>query len=303
MEREFEMTDLGEMKFFLGLEVDQQSSGIFISQKKYSAEILYKHRMDQCKSVPTPLDAYFKFNLTSTAEKEDPSQYRSLVGSLLYLCASRPDLMFSTAYLASFMQSPTTEHYAIARRVLRFIAGTVNHGIWYGSVDQPGLYAYADSDWAGESSMKSRTGYCFSFGYGIFSWSSKRQDCVAQSTGEAEYIALNMTVRQAIWIRQILTELKEMPCPAINILSDAKAAIAIAENPVQHGRTKHINVKYHFIRGKIEANEVTITYISSQNQLADFFTKSLPCSRYNDLKLKLGIIDSSQQGGDVGYAS
>jgi len=205
MKKRFEMTDLGLMNFFLGMEVNQGEDGIFISQSKYAREILKRFKMERCKPVSTPLVLNEKLSKDDGSREADLRQYRSLVGSLLYLTATRPDLMYATSLLSRFMSKPSEVHMGTAKRVLRYLRGTLEFGVFYQPCSDPRLIAYSDSDWGGSvDDMKSTSGYTFSFGSGVFSWNSKKQDIVAQSTAEAEYVAASAAVNQVIWLRKIL---------------------------------------------------------------------------------------------------
>jgi len=290
LEAEFELSDLGEMKYFLGMEICQSKNGIFVSQRKYALEVLKKFHMERCKPVATPLVANEKLSQIQSDPKVDGSVYRSLIGSLLYLTTTRPDLMFSTSLLSRFMQSPSQIHYTAAKRVLRYIKGTSDYGIWYVKKMDGKLQGYAYSDWAGSvDDSKSTSGYVFSFGNGIFSWKSKKQEIVAQSTAEAEYISAAAAANQAIWLRKIMKDLGEEQTKATTIWIDNKSAISMAKNPVQHGRTKHINVKFHAIREAERMKEVKLMHCSSENQLADILTKPLPKTRFEMMRSKLGV--------------
>ncbi|KAL0316667.1 UNVERIFIED_CONTAM: Retrovirus-related Pol polyprotein from transposon TNT 1-94 [Sesamum radiatum] len=198
MMKTFEMSDLGLMHFFLGIEINQEKEGIFICQRKYTETLLKKFKMESCKTVTTPLVTGEKYQKEDGSQKVDGSMYRSLIGSLLYLTATRPDIMFATCLLSRFMQSPSQVHYAAAKRILRYLRGTKDFGIWYKSTNDAKLVGYTDSDWAGSvDDMKSTSGYTFSLGSGIFTWASKKQATVAQSSAEAEYIAAAATSNQA----------------------------------------------------------------------------------------------------------
>ncbi|KAL0329096.1 UNVERIFIED_CONTAM: Retrovirus-related Pol polyprotein from transposon RE2 [Sesamum radiatum] len=169
MMKTFEMSDLGLMHFFLGIEINQEKEGIFICQRKYTETLLKKFKMESCKTVTTPLVTGEKIPKEDGSQKVDGSMYRSLIGSLLYLTATRPDIMFATCLLSRFMQSPSQVHYAAAKRILRYLRGTKDFGIWYKSTNDAKLVGYTDSDWAGSvDDMKSTSGYTFSLGSGIF---------------------------------------------------------------------------------------------------------------------------------------
>ncbi|XP_041995727.1 secreted RxLR effector protein 161-like [Salvia splendens] len=198
MMKSFEMTDLGQMHYFLGIEVNQDEKGIFITQEKYTENFLKRFKMDGCKPVATPLVTNEKFSKEDGTPKANAAIYRSIIGSLLYLTASRLDIMYPTSLLSRFIQDPSQVHYGAAK-ILRYLQGTQDYGIWYTPESFSKLIGYTDSDWGGSTDdMKSTSGYTFSLGSGIFSWSSKKQDCVAQSSAEAEYVAAALTTSQAI---------------------------------------------------------------------------------------------------------
>ncbi|KAL0387727.1 UNVERIFIED_CONTAM: Retrovirus-related Pol polyprotein from transposon RE2 [Sesamum radiatum] len=297
MMKTFEMSDLGLMHFFLGIEINQEKEGIFICQRKYTETLLKKFKMESCKTVTTPLVTGEKYQKEDGSQKVDGSMYRSLIGSLLYLTATRPDIMFATCLLSRFMQSPSQVHYAAAKRILRYLRGTKDFGIWYKSTNDAKLVGYTDSDWAGSvDDMKSTSGYTFSLGSGIFSWASKKQATVAQSSAEAEYIAAAATSNQAIWLRRILEDIGEKQEEPTTIYCDNKSAIAITKNPVQHSRTKHIDIKYHSLREATTRGEIELKYCSTEEQLADIFTKALPRNKFEELCMKIGVYHKHIKG-------
>ena len=232
----FEMSYLGHMTYFLGMEISQSSTGIFISQRKYAFDLLKKFKMDRSKAISTPLVQNEKLSKVDKGDEVDPSYYRSLVGSLLYLTSSRPDLMFATSVLSRYMQSPRQIHLRATKRVLRYFKGNYDFGILYTPNENGYLQGFSDNDWAGcPDDMKSTASYVFYFGSRVFSWVSSKQDVVAQSTAESEYIAAAAAANQAIWLRKVLADLSQVQSCATIIQVDNKSAIAIAKNPVQHG--------------------------------------------------------------------
>ncbi|KAK9756213.1 hypothetical protein RND81_01G081400 [Saponaria officinalis] len=288
------MTDLGLMNFFLGLEVKQTREGIYITQRKYVEAILKRFKMDKCKVMSTPLVINEKLSKEDGAEKADPSTYRGIVGCLLYLTASRPDLMFSSSLLSRFIQSPSQLHHSAAKRVLRYLKGTKELCIWYKPTKTSELVGYSDSDWGRLiDDMKSTSGYAFTLGSGIFSWQSQKQDNVAQSTAEAEYIAACAAVNQAIWLRKVLKDMGKEQFTSTRLLCDSMSAIAIAKNPVCHKRTKHFKIKYHFVRDSQREGEINLEYCPPQEQLANIFTKALPKQKFEELRSKLGMPELS----------
>jgi hypothetical protein len=290
MKRQFEMTDLGLMNFFLGMEVDQGEDGIFISQSKYAREILKRFKMEGCKPVSTPLVLNEKLSKEDGSKEADLRQYRSLVRSLLYLTATRPDLMYATSLLSRFMSKPSEVHMGTAKRVLRYLKGTLEFGVFYQPCSDARLIAYSDSDWGGSvDDMKSTSGYTFSFGSGVFSWNSKKQDVVAQSTAEAEYVAASAAVNQVIWLIKILEDLGYKQDEATEVQVDNKSAIAIAKNPVCFSKTKHMKVRFYALRDAEQEKEVRLVHCPSEFQLADILTKALPTTRFEFLRTKLGV--------------
>ncbi|BBG94301.1 NAD(P)-binding Rossmann-fold superfamily protein [Prunus dulcis] len=246
--------------------ISQTENGIFISQKKYAENILKKFNLLGCKSVATPLIANEKMRKFDGAKKADAKKYRSLVGSFLYLTATRPDIMFAASLLSRYMQEPSQIHFRAAKRVLRYLQGTLDYGILFTAVEKSRLIGYTDSDWAGcLDDMKSTSAYVFSLGSGICSWASKKQNVVAQSTAEAEYIAAAKAASQAVWLRRILEDIGEKQEGGTKLYCDNKSAIAIGKNPVSHDRTKHIAIKYHFIRESIEKGEVALEYAGQRS--------------------------------------
>ncbi|KAJ9678984.1 hypothetical protein PVL29_021029 [Vitis rotundifolia] len=277
MQDVFEMSDLGIMNYFLGMEIYQCSSGIFISQRKYTVDILKKFKLESCKEVATPLAQNEKISKNDGEKLEEPFAYRSLVGNLLYLTATRPNLMFPTSLLSRFMSPFNNVHMGVAKRVLKYVRGVKLDGS-------------ADSDWAGSvDDMKNTLGYVFTIGSGVICWNSRKQEVVAQSIVEAEYISLAAAANQGIWLRKLLTDLGQEQSSPTELCCDNKSAIAIAQNPVQHGRTKHINVKFHSIREAEKNSLIKLHCCSTNVQLANIMTKALPKSRLEFLRLKLGM--------------
>ncbi|KAG7640275.1 Zinc finger CCHC-type superfamily [Arabidopsis suecica] len=261
MKNEFEMTDLGELSYFLGMEVNQDDEGIFLSQENYAKKLLKKFGMQECKSVSTPLTPHGKTEEVLSEKLEDVTMYRSMIGGMLYLCASRPDIMYASSYLSRYMTSPLKQHLQEAKRVLRYVKGTLTYGIHFKRVEKPELVGFSDSDWAGSvEDKKSTSGYVFTIGSGAFCWNSSKQKTVAQSTAEAEYIAVCSAANQAIWLQRLVNEIGFKAEKGIRIFCDNKSAIAIGKNPVQHRRTKHIDIKYHFVREAEQTGKIKLEY-------------------------------------------
>ncbi|CAJ2666383.1 unnamed protein product [Trifolium pratense] len=293
MMQAFEMTDLGLMTFFLGIEIKQNENDVFIYQKKYAKEILKKFQMEECKTVSTPMNQKEKLSKEDGFDKVDEGYYRSLIGCLMYLTATRPDILFAVSILSRFMHCASEMHLKAAKRILRYIKGTVDYGVKFESCPTFKLCGFSDSDWAGSiDDMKSTSGYCFSLGSGVFSWCTKKQETVAQSTAEAEFIAATAAVNQVVWLKKILFDLHLQQNHKIEVFIDNQAAIAISKDPVCHGKTKHFNIKLYFLREMQQNGEVTLVYCKSEDQLADLFTKPLPVSKFECLRQKIGVCRS-----------
>ena len=300
MMMKYEMSDLGLLHYFLGMEIYQDDDGVFISQKNYAEKVLKKFRMFGCKSVATPLVCNEKLVKEDGEKKVDETLYRSLVGNLLYLTATRPDIMFAASLLSRFLNSPSQKHYGVGKRVLRYIQGTLSYGIRFRRSSKVKLIGFCDSDWGGcVDDMKSTSGYAFSLGTGVFSWLSKKQQSVAQSSAEAEYMSASIATSQTIWLRRILEDIGEKQEEATELFCDNKSAIAMAKNPCFHSRSRHIAIKYHFIREAIEDGEVQLNYCKTEEQVADIFTKALPIAKFQQLRLALGVQDQHIKGENV----
>ncbi|GJX69292.1 retrovirus-related pol polyprotein from transposon TNT 1-94 [Tanacetum coccineum] len=252
MHSRFEMSLMGEMKFFLGLQIYQSPKGIFINQAKYALEILKKHNMDNCHSIGTPLATKPKLDVDLSGEPVDQSDYRSKIGSLMYLTSSRPDLVQAVCYCARYQARPTQKHLKEVKRIFKYLKGTINMGLWYPKDSGFELTAFSDADHAGcLDTRKSTSGGIQFLGDKLVSWMSKKQNCTAMSSAEAEYVALSASCAQVMWMR---TQLQDygFNYNKIPLYCDSQSAIAISCNPVQHSRTKHIHTRYHFIKEQLD---------------------------------------------------
>jgi len=293
----FEMTDLGLMSYFLGIEVTQTDGEIFISQKKYAGDILKKFKMESSIPILTPIEERLKLGKDGSGDLVNPTYFKQLVASLRYLTSTRPDIVFGVGLISRFMEAPRQSHLQAAKRILRYIKGTQSDGIFYSCTNNVELVGYTDSDWAGDiEKRKSTSGYVFHLGTGIFSWSSKKQQVVALSTAEAEYIAAGSTATQAVWLRRILSVLQHKQEGPTKILCDSKSAIALSKNPVFHGRSKHIDIKFHFIRDLVNDKEIELEFVRSEDQVADIFTKPLKAELFLKMKRLMGMMKFEDLG-------
>ncbi|GJS99193.1 hypothetical protein Tco_0820363 [Tanacetum coccineum] len=283
------MSLMGEMKFFLGLQIHQSPKGIFINQAKYALEILKKHNMDNCHSIGTPLATKPKLDVDLSGEPVDQSDYRSKIGSLMYLTSSRPDLVQAVCYCARYQARPTQKHLKEVKRIFKYLKGTINMGLWYPKDSGFELTAFSDADHAGcLDTRKSTSGGIQFLGDKLVSWMSKKQNCTAMSSAEAEYVALSASCAQVMWMR---TQLQDygFNYNKIPLYCDSQSAIAISCNPVQHSRTKHIHTRYHFIKEQVENGIIELYFVRTEYQLADMFTKALPEDRFKYLVRRIGM--------------
>ncbi|GJU86950.1 retrovirus-related pol polyprotein from transposon TNT 1-94 [Tanacetum coccineum] len=289
MHSKFEMSMMGELKIFLGIQIHQSPRGIFINQAKYAQEILIKHDMTSCDSIGTPM-ATKHLDADVSGTPVDQTKYRSMVGALMYLTASRPDIVHATCYCARYQARPTEKHLTAVKRIFRYLKNTINMGLWYSKDTGFELLAFSDSDHAGclDSRKSTSGGIQFLEGDKFVSWSSKKQVCTSMSTAEAEYVSLSACYAQVLWLRTQLTDYG-FHFDKIPMYCDSKATIAISCNPVQHSRTKHIDVRYHFIKEQVEKGIVELFFVGTEYQLADLFTKALSEDRFKYLVRRLGM--------------
>ncbi|KAI5343121.1 hypothetical protein L3X38_010997 [Prunus dulcis] len=266
MMQKYEMTDSGLLHHFLGMGVLQTENGVFIHQSKYAKSLLVKFGLEDCKSVTIPLPTGEKLKKVDGSQLADEGLFRKIVGSLLYLTATRPDIIFAAILLSRFMHSPTKKHMGIAKR-----AGS-------------------------EEDSRSTSGYAFSFGSGAFSWASMKQNTVALSTAEAKYVLAAEATAQAIWLRFVLDDFGEMQPDAIPLFCENMSAISMVKNPVFRQKTRYINRRYRFIREALQEGVIDMRFCRSEEQLANIFTKALPKDRFNYLRLKLGVKPVSSLG-------
>ncbi|KAK6131602.1 hypothetical protein DH2020_034616 [Rehmannia glutinosa] len=291
MQGTFEMSMMGELTFFLGLQVKQLKDGTFISQTKYTRDLMKKFGMEEKSSVKIPMNTSVKMDMDADGKPVDQTRYRALIGSLLYLTASRPDITFAVGICARFQSAPKESHMTAAKRILRYLKGCQEVGLWYPKECGFKLIGYSDSDYAGcRVDRKSTSRTCQMLGNRLVSWFSKKQNSIATFTAEAEYIAAGNCCAQVLWMRQQLRdyEIEEKEIPII--FCDNISAINIAQNPVHHNRTKHIEIRHHFLRDCVSKRKIEISFVPSQDQLADIFTKPLSSETFALIRARLGIM-------------
>ena len=294
---EFEVKDLGDLQYLLGVSVIQnhKEKSVWIGQPTYTLNVLEKFGLKDAKPVTTPVCVGSK--LTKAKEDDelvDESLYQSAVGSLQYLSTmTRPDITFAVSNVAKYSSKPTKEHWIAVKRILRYLKGSHNFGLLYrkSDCDTSKCIGFSDSDWAGDlDDRRSTSGYIFQVGGTAVSWKSRKQSCVALSTAEAEYIALSQAAQEAIWLKQLNTDLKVESSEPTTIYEDNQAAICLSKNPQGHGKSKHIDIKYHYIRDQVHNRTIELKYCPTENMVADMLTKGLARERFEKLRASAGLL-------------
>ncbi|KAL8145823.1 hypothetical protein AgCh_003826 [Apium graveolens] len=285
----FKMKDLGDVNYFLGLEIRRSTSGFFVSQKKYALDLLEEFDIISVTPLKLPMDIHLSLNVDTGTFLTDPHPYQRLLGKLIYLTINRPDICFSVHILTQFIQHPTTAHMDPAIKLLRYIKSNPGQGILLASTSAATLKGYCDSDWATcPFSRRSTTGYRVLLGSSPISWKTKKQSVVSRSTAGAEYRSMVVVSCEITWLAASLkdTGLKNLPPTVLHC--DNQAALAMAANPVLHERTKHVEVDCHFFMDKVNSRVIIPKHIPSHHQLVDVFTKALSTKQHHYLVHKLG---------------
>ena len=294
LEKKFDMKDLGELKWILGMRVSRDSKGcIRVDQCQYTEQIINRFGMSKCNPVDTPVVP--GAILTKADSDHDPESmkaipYRSAVGALMYLmCGTRPDIATAVSRVSRHLETPTHQHWTAVKRIFRYLRrhslGITYRGGASNAIVSVNLTGYADADYGNDpDTRRSTTGHVFMLAGGAISWESTRQRTVALSTTEAEYMALTCATKEAVWLRQLLKDLGFPQRQATRIWEDNQGCIALARNPVHHKRSKHIDIRYHFIRERVQSSEIDPQYVPSRENLADIFTKPLASELFTYLR-------------------
>ncbi|GKC10902.1 putative ribonuclease H-like domain-containing protein, partial [Tanacetum coccineum] len=291
MHKRFQMSSMRELTFFLGLQVKHKDDGIFISQDKYVADILKKFDFATVKTANTPMETNKALLKDEKATDVDVHLYRSMIGSLMYLTTSRPHIMFAVCACARFQVTPKTSHLHAVKRIFRYLKGHPKLGLWYPRDSPFDLKAFYDSDYAGASlDRKSTTGGCQFLGRRLISWQCKKQTIVANSTNEVEYVAAANCCGQVLWIQN---QLLDYGYNFINtkIFIDNESTICIVKNLVFHSKTKHIEIRHHFIRDLYEKRLIQVIKIHTDHNVADLLTKAFDVSRFQYLIASIGMLN------------
>ncbi|GJW76846.1 ribonuclease H-like domain-containing protein [Tanacetum coccineum] len=286
---EFAMTDLGSLNYFLGISAQRNAYDLFLSQSKFAEEILERAHMEHCNPCRTPVDTESKIGPEGVSVV-DPTLYRCLAGALQYLTFTRPNLSYVVQQICLYMHDPREPHLLVLKRVLRYVRGTLDHGLQLHASSMTQLVAYTDADWAGcPVTRRSTSGYCVFLGDNLLSWSAKRQVTLSRSSAEAEYRGVANVVAETAWIRNLLRELHTPLFNATLVYCDNVSAVYMSTNPVQHQRTKHIEIDIQFVRDYVASGEVRVLHVPSRFNFADIFTKGLPSALFIDFRSSLNV--------------
>lgn len=295
MQKEFEMFVLGELSFFLGLQITQTNKGIFIAQTKHIKEMLKKYEMKDCKPISTPMVIGCNIRKEDESKETDQYFYKSMIGSLLYVMASRPDIMQEVGLVNIFQDSPKETHVQDVKRIFRYLKGTFYFGIWYPKREYLNLTTYTDANQVGNVDDRKRTsGGEFFLGNCLVSCLSKKQYSILLSTTEVEYIATTSCCTQILWMKKRLQDIQIEQKKPISIICNNTSAIIISKNPMMHSKKKHIPIKYHFLRELVNDKIVKLEYVPTKEQIENIFTKPLPRYEFDYLRQKMGFIPISQ---------
>jgi hypothetical protein len=292
MKLEFDMSDLGKMKYFFGVEVQQSCEGIHLCQMKYAGEILERFGMGGWNPVKNPIVPDTKLIKDGGEDSENSTLFKQIIDSLMYLSVTRPDIAFVVCMLSKFMTDPKTSYMTAAKRVLRYVKGTTNLGVFYRRSAENSEYdlkVYTDNDYRHVEDRRSTSGYVFFLSEGAVAWSSRKQPVVTLSTTEAEYVAAAACACHSIWMKRVLNSLGFSSCKCVKIFRDNSSTIKLSKNPILHGRTKHIDVKFHFLRDLVKEGAVKLIHCRTREQVADILTKPLKLESFTRLRDLLGV--------------
>lgn len=294
---EFEVKDLGQMKYFLGMEIARSRDGIMVSQRKYTLDLLKETGMLGCKPSDVPMDPNLKlYGRTPDQKSADKGQYQKLVGKLIYLSHTRPDICFYVSMTSRFMNDPSEAHMEAVMKILRYLKSCPGAGLMFRKQENREIKVFTDADWAGSrTDRRSTSGMC-SFVWGnLVTWRSKKQSVVSRSSAESELRSLAHGVCEGIWLKRLLSDLRIQINGPIKMMCDNQSSLSMSKDPVQHDRTKHIEIDRHFLSEKIEDHTISMNYVSSREQAADILTKSLPRQPFIENRSKLDLINIYHQ--------
>jgi len=293
MMQEFDMSDLGLLSYYLGIEVNQQADHISLKQTAYVKRVLKQSGMEDCNATKYPMEAKLQLNKDEGGTPIDATQYRRVIGCLRYLTHTRPDLSYSIGIVSRYMERPTTLHHQAVKQILRYLKGTLEYGLEYrrGQGDAE-VIGFSDSNLAGDADdRKSTTGMAFYLNQNLITWASQKQKTVALSSCEAEFMAATAAACQALWLRSLVSEVTGRSPEPVTLFVDNKSAIALIKNAVFHDRSKHIDTRFYFIRECVEKGQIKVEFVRTEDQRADILTKALAKQKFAEMQQKLGVLN------------
>ncbi|XP_025679063.1 uncharacterized mitochondrial protein AtMg00810-like [Arachis hypogaea] len=299
----FALKDMGNLHYFFRIQVTKISDGgILLSQEKYINEVLKKANMEGCSSCHTPLSSAVKLSALSGSNFGDSQLYRSIIGSLQYLTVTRPEISYSVHKMSQFVQAPLDSHWKMVKRILRYLSGTINHGLHLNKANSMKITAYSDSDWVGDpDDRKSTSGCCVFLGSNLVSWASKKQTAVAKSSTKAEYRNMTDLVAELIWVKNLMSELQFPSKEASMVYCDNLSAVLLAANPILHSKSKHFEIDLHFVRDHVNSKDIKVSHIPGAMQVADILTKAVSSENFLHFRRKLNIkeLDNINATGEL----
>ncbi|KAG7588970.1 Zinc finger CCHC-type [Arabidopsis suecica] len=296
MASKFEMTDLGKLTYYLGIEVRQSKESIELKQEAYARRILKEAGLDNCNPSHIPMEFGLKLSKAQEEKSEaDTTMYHRRIGCLRYLLHTRPDLTFSVGVVSRYMQDPKESHGNALKQILRYLQGTLAYGLTYKKGGTKKIVGYSDSSHnVDPDDGRSTTGHVFYYGDSPITWCSQKQPTVALSSCEAEFMAATEAAKQALWLQELLSELTGQSFAKTFLYIDNKSAIELTKNPVFHGRSKHIHKRYHFIRECVENEQIEVDFVPGEEQRADILTKALARTKFKEMRSVIGVEDLSK---------
>ena len=289
----FKMKDLGQLRYCLGIVCDVSDGKICVNQKPYIENLVRRFGLSDACGVSTPADACVKLVADDGVSRPaDPKLYQQIVGSLQYAAGgTRPDIAYVVSTVVKYCHQPSDMHMTAAKRILRYLKQTKDLNLTYVENSPEAIVGYSDADWAGDvQDRRSTSGNVFLLGGGAITWSSRKQSSVALSTVEAEYMALSVATQEAIWLQHLQEELGVTNTGPTLIYEDNQGAISMVKNPVFHKRTRHVQIRYHFVREAVEQGTITLEYCRTDDMLADSFTKALARDQFEKLRAGIGLV-------------
>lgn len=285
------MKDLGKASQCLGLNIIRDENSITLEQKKFITEVLDRFAMSECKTVKTPIEVALKISHDKEAVIRSDYPYRQVIGCLLYIAqGTRPDIAFAVNTLSRYSNEPKTEHVTAVKRILRYLQGTKDLKLTYTKDGNASIVGYCDADWASDVlDRKSCTGYLFMLQGGAISWSSRKQQTVALSTAEAEYMAMSSATQEALWLRQLSEELGHQLSEPLIIFSDSQSAIKLSTSDCYLPRTKHIDIRHHFLKQHVDNCSIKFCYCKGSEMIADILTKGTTSEKHVYCSAKMGL--------------